>query len=58
MLEATVTLKSGKTVGLVAEDHADLGRQLNKLDYKKAEIKPLKDIQDMRQGKYAGGAGL
>lgn len=52
MLEATVTLKSGKTVGLVAEDHAELSRQLDRLDYKKAEIKPLTDVRDMRQGKY------
>ena len=55
MLEATVTLKSGKTMGIVAEDHAELSRQLDKLDYKKAEIKPLTDVRDMRQGKYAGG---
>ena len=52
MVEATVTLKSGKTMGIVAEDHAELSRQLDKLDYKKAEIKPLTDVRDMRQGKY------
>lgn len=55
MLEATVTLKSGKTVGLVAVDHFDLGRQLDKLDYKRADIKPLKDAFALRQGKHAGG---
>ena len=52
MLEATVTLKSGKTVGLVAENHSELSRQLDRLDYKKAEIKPLTDVRDLRQGKY------
>ena len=55
MLEATVTLKNGKTVGIVAEDHAELSRQLDRLDYKKAEIKPLPDAFALRQGKYAGG---
>lgn len=58
MLEATVTMKSGKTVGIVAEDHAELARQLDRLDYKKAEIKPLTDTHAMRQGKYTGGVGL
>jgi len=55
MLEATVTLKSGKTVGIVAENHGELSRQLDRLDYKKAEIKRLEDASALRQGKYAGG---
>lgn len=52
MLEAIVTLKNGKIVGLVAEDYSELARQLDRLNYKEANIKPLANIQDMRQGKY------
>lgn len=55
MLEATVTLKSGKIVGIVAEDFPELARQMDRLDYKEAKIKRLEDASALRQGKYAGG---
>ena len=55
MLEATVTLKNGKIVAIVAEDYPELVRQLDRLNYQEAKIKPMTNVRDMRQGKYAGG---